>query len=289
MVEVFGVVAGITYKAFSAIVLSTLRDSMTIHCKQFAIRLAFALVLAQVISWGQTVERGIDEALLAKATAGDPEAQTKIGISYETGQGAPKDYAQAVAWYRKAADQGFARAQYILGNCYSHGEGMPVDYVQSAAWYQKAAVQNDKEAQLDLGLLYASGRGVPKDTKKAFDLFYQAAQLGESDAQYRVAVAYADGHDVPQDLKLAADWYRKSADQGFAGAQFNYAMMRIQEKDYKGGYFWISLAADTLKGEPLKKTIEVRDLCAAQLNGSDLKKANEQISKWKAAHPGPHY
>ncbi len=34
---------------------------------------------------------------------------------YDNGEGIPEDDAEAVKWYRKAADQGLANAQTILG------------------------------------------------------------------------------------------------------------------------------------------------------------------------------
>jgi TPR repeat protein len=37
---------------------------------------------------------------------------------YEKGQGLAQDYAEALKWYRKAADQGNADAQYGLGGMY---------------------------------------------------------------------------------------------------------------------------------------------------------------------------
>ncbi len=37
---------------------------------------------------------------------------------YENGEGVAKDDKQAVYWYRKAADQGYASAQYNLGLMY---------------------------------------------------------------------------------------------------------------------------------------------------------------------------
>jgi len=33
-------------------------------------------------------------------------------MMYDKGQGVPQDYAEALKWYRKAAEQGFAEAQY---------------------------------------------------------------------------------------------------------------------------------------------------------------------------------
>jgi TPR repeat protein len=49
-----------------------------------------------------------------------------------------EDYTQAVAWYRKAAEQGYAAAQASLGNLYSFGWGVTKDYTQAVAWYWKA-------------------------------------------------------------------------------------------------------------------------------------------------------
>ena len=53
-----------------------------------------------------------------------------------------KDQAEAVKWYRKAAEQNLAKAQYNLGVCYAHGEGVVKDQVEAVKWYRKAAEQN---------------------------------------------------------------------------------------------------------------------------------------------------
>jgi TPR repeat protein len=60
---------------------------------------------------------------------------------YYTGQDIPQDYAQAVQWYRKAAEQGLAQAQYNLGFMYDKGRGVRQDDAQAVAWYRKAAEQ----------------------------------------------------------------------------------------------------------------------------------------------------
>ena len=65
---------------------------------------------------------------------------------YENGRGVPQDYVQAVAWYRKAADQGFADAQNDLGAMYDNGLGVPQDYVQAHLWFILAAAQGDTDA-----------------------------------------------------------------------------------------------------------------------------------------------
>jgi TPR repeat protein len=64
-----------------------------------------------------------------------------LGAMYAEGQGVPHDYAEALKWYRKAADQGNARAQTILGAMYYFGQGVPQDYVQAHMWYNLAAAR----------------------------------------------------------------------------------------------------------------------------------------------------
>ena len=44
---------------------------------------------------------------------------------YATGQSVPQDDAEAVKWYRLAAEQGTADAQYNLGVRYAKGRGVP--------------------------------------------------------------------------------------------------------------------------------------------------------------------
>ena len=51
----------------------------------------------------------------------------------------PQDYEQAIAWWRKSADQGEAMAQNNLGVSYVHGRGVPQDYVLAHMWFNLAA------------------------------------------------------------------------------------------------------------------------------------------------------
>jgi len=60
------------------------------------------------------------------ATAqGNGDSETMRGDSYYFGQGVAQNYAEAVKWYRFAADQGGAKAQYNLGVMYENGQGVP--------------------------------------------------------------------------------------------------------------------------------------------------------------------
>ena len=80
-----------------------------------------------------------------------PQGQYRLAANYEWGYGGVKqDYQQAMYWYRKAADQGYADAQFKLGWFYESGLGVGKDYGQARVWYQKAADQGDEDAQAAL-------------------------------------------------------------------------------------------------------------------------------------------
>jgi hypothetical protein len=70
---------------------------------------------------------------------------------YAEGKGVPQDYSEAFDWYRKAADQGYARGQDGVGYAYFNGAGVPRNYAEAARWYRKAAKQGDEYGRKALG------------------------------------------------------------------------------------------------------------------------------------------
>jgi TPR repeat protein len=65
---------------------------------------------------------------------------------YRKGKGVLKDYKEAVKWYQKAANQGFARAQNNLGLMYANGKGVLKSMAQAKYWIQKAYEGDNKKA-----------------------------------------------------------------------------------------------------------------------------------------------
>ena len=63
------------------------------------------------------------------------------------GEGVPEDDAEAVRWYRLAAEQGYAGAQFNLGVMYTGGGGVPKDAVTAYAWLSIAAAQGNTHAK----------------------------------------------------------------------------------------------------------------------------------------------
>lgn len=52
---------------------------------------------------------------------------------------AKKDCAEAVKWYRKAAEDGNTDGMDMLGDMYHYGEDAKQSYLEALKWYRKAA------------------------------------------------------------------------------------------------------------------------------------------------------
>ena len=81
------------------------------------------------------------------AGKGDPDAQYELGILYHDGSVVPKDDAQAVQWFQRAAEQGYVRAQSTLGAYYWAGRGVPQDLIKAYFWSQLALAQGDENSK----------------------------------------------------------------------------------------------------------------------------------------------
>ena len=57
-----------------------------------------------------------------------------------------EDAAEAVKWYRKAAEQEESSAQYSLGLSYANGEGVAKDPVRALMWFMNAAESGNETA-----------------------------------------------------------------------------------------------------------------------------------------------
>jgi TPR repeat protein len=84
------------------------------HATRFA---ALAILAALVLCAPVQAQTPEIDALRARAEQGDASAQHNLGVMYDNGQGVPEDDAEAVRWYRLAADRGLAGAQCGLDGC----------------------------------------------------------------------------------------------------------------------------------------------------------------------------
>jgi len=138
----------------------------------------------------------------------DPIIQTRIGTRYRTGTGFTMNYTEAVYWYRKASEQGYAGAQNNLAVMYEEGLGVTKDQSEARKWYRKAAEGKNPHAQHSLGRIYREGQGVPKDFKEAAKWILKAAEQGHHGAFNDIGKMYWKGSGVVQNNLQAYMWWK---------------------------------------------------------------------------------
>lgn len=198
-------------------------------------------------------------AIRSRAEQGDAASESTLGDFYSIrgNFGSQEDAAQAIAWWKKAAEQGYTRAMNQLADAYMTGILVPRDTAESTAWRRKAVEKDDALAEMALGNAYADGNGgVPKDKEQAivwfrkaevhgglfhgmaetaiarldqkpkqltpipadFDSLLSRAALGDVEAEARLGLIYADENSEAKDYKEAAAWLTKAAQKGNADA-----------------------------------------------------------------------
>ncbi len=105
--------------------------------------------------------------IVVAATASAQSLEERMRTAAEAYQ--RKDFATAIAVWRPLAEQGNAEAQTLLGAMYWSGEGVPRDHAEAAKWYLRAAQQGYARAQNNIGFMYGFGEGVPpRDDVQAY-------------------------------------------------------------------------------------------------------------------------
>ena len=159
-----------------------------------------------LMTWGQD-----RKTIMAKAQAGDPEMQVRLGHAYLSGWwGLAKNEEEAVKWYQKAAEQGYAKGQVRLGHAYLYGwGGITTNEEEAVKWYRKAAEQGYAEGQYNLGNCFYSGYGVTKDEEEAMKWYHKAAEQGYGNSYYDLGLIYQYREENRSE---AIKWYKKYAD-----------------------------------------------------------------------------
>jgi len=157
------------------------------------------------------------------------EAAFMLARIYERGIGMPKNPAQALAWYGKAAEFGFVPAQNVLGQACVSGYGSAPDGRKAVGYLKAAAEQGYVPAQYNLAKVYYSGleasgdAGVPRDLKQAGAWFNAAAKAGYPAALFAAGRMVDMGEGVPADQKRAIVYYKEAAVKGDRDAEFALA------------------------------------------------------------------
>lgn len=104
--------------------------------------------------------------LRGPAERGDAEAQCELGLEYMRLLNAT----EANKWFQKSAAQGWPEAQYRLAVNYEKGDGQPKDTIEAYAWFSVAAEQEHLKAMNGRErLMHLLSRGdIEEGNRKAF-------------------------------------------------------------------------------------------------------------------------
>jgi TPR repeat protein len=181
---------------------------------------------------------------------------------YDHGHGVPEDDAEAVRWYRRSANRGFAAAQHNLAVMYAEGSGVPEDDAEAVRWYLLAARQGYALAQFTLGGMYSRGEGVLRNEAEGVRWYQLAAEQGDALAQTNLAVI------------LAQRWYRvhiEVQDDPLAAAS-----LALVEQDLINAFKWLTLAAD--QGNATAEAN--RDLLRGWMTPAQIAEAGRLSQEW---------
>lgn len=85
------------------------------------------------------------------AEQGQAKAQNLLGTCYQSGiGGVSRDYAEALTWFRKAAEQGYGDALGNMAYMYGGGFGVPKNYVLAEMYVELAETQHANEFDLKM-------------------------------------------------------------------------------------------------------------------------------------------
>lgn len=238
-----------------------------------------------------------DKKWMEKADAGDALAQAVVAYCYYGGgDGLPCDYAKALSYAQKSADQNCGSGFYVLGDLYSNGRGVGKDEAKGKEFYSKAFTALAEEAKSDelfpqhlLGICYFCGLGVARSYDNGLPWIRGAAEKGFALAQNYLGRCYQNGWGVTKSETEAVEWYKKAAAQGLSWGANNLATMYYNgegvAKSYTEAVKWYKKAAQMGNGSA------ANTVGFMYSQGEGVAKSDAEAVKWykKACDLGYHW
>lgn len=169
---------------------------------------------------GQDYSKALDLYVKA-AELGDNEAQYIAGGMFYKGYGTPRNLPKAFSFLYGAALEGSSTpdSQKVIGQFFLTGITVPKNYHEAMKWYKMAAESGDREAQSELAFLYFTGRGGERNLKEAFEWYEKSARQGLAVAQYSLGIMFYTGSGIESaDIEKAYGWLSLAASQNHTEA-----------------------------------------------------------------------
>ena len=112
---------------------------------------ASAILAAADFATGLTAYQKGDYVTAAKewrplAEEGEASVQYNLALLYVDGHGVPQDYAEAVKWFKRSADQGYTRGPARSGSHVRRRKGVKRDYMEAYKWMNICAAKATPDA-----------------------------------------------------------------------------------------------------------------------------------------------
>ena len=185
-------------------------------------------------------------------------------------KGVSQDKAEAVKWYRRAAEQGIAKAQFNLGVMYAKARAFPRQGGGGQMVSPRRQNRGMPKAQYNLGVMYDHGVGnfARQGEIERCKWYRRAAEQGIAEAQHNLGLMYDKlARAFHKTRRKRSKWYRRAAEQGIAQAQCNLGVMYDQGD---------GVSQDKRKrsnGSPRRRTGNCRSARQSRLDVSKLAKA----------------
>lgn len=240
-----------------------------------------------------------DIALSMAATAGQADAQYRLGASYFTAG----NIQSAIEWLTRAADQGLPDAQNMLGIIYANGMGVISDPSKAVDLFVTAADRDLKEAHFNLSGLLFSGRAARFDEPAALRHLLRAAELGHRPA-WRVLGYLYSLESSKASQEQATHCFARAAALGDAHAEYVLGVRCLRglgvTADTNEAAYWLANAAskqiycaarrlETLKAEfgeeRLRRTLQAYVPWATKLVDDTLDIPMPEITTHESSKP----
>jgi TPR repeat protein len=196
------------------------------------------------------------------------------------------DPTESAKWARMAAKAGDANGMFFLAAMYEIGQGVTKDNAEAVRWYREAAEAGNAAGMRSLGLMYENGRGVAKDYTEAVQWYRKAAEARNTDGMWSLGLMYENGRGVAKDDAEAVQWYRRAAEARNTYGMWSLGLM------YETGRGVAKNDAEAVrwyrKAAEAENAFGMCNLGAMYANGRGVAKDDVEAAKWyrKAADAG---
>lgn len=165
--------------------------------------------LGLILETGDGVPKDIRAAMSLyerAAAAGSPDGAINLAVALMGGVGVPKDVRRAVGLLAGAAEAGSAIATYNLGVLAQ--QGVTSTPAQALDYFRKAAELGDPRGYLPAAILLDEGRGVPKDRSAAAEMLLRGVASDAGEALNQITLSSTSWS--PETIKAVQNRLRRS-------------------------------------------------------------------------------